>query len=802
MPIQTIITSQSGLVGTLPSLAYINTNDTVSTVTMTGYLTAEVNAGAIFTMPCMALVSTQTTLRAAQDVGWYEVQRVGAEWSLIPVTGGGGGTVNPGSINQLAWYAANGATVSGLSTANNGVLVTSSGGVPSISTTLPTGLTIPSATITSSTAALTAGSVIAAPVAGTDLVNKTYADGLVSAANSYKYWVSTSTPALANSVNLGALTSGLLKISVSTGTAIPATAVDGTDYWAPGDVIVLPGPPTMGSDAATKAYVDAAVSGNNYLPAVVCSTTANLSATYNNGTAGVGATLTATGNGAFSTDGISPTLNSRILVAFETSAAYNGIYTLTTVGDGSHPYVLTRATNYDTAAQINPGDTVLVETGTLYAGTLWFQSAVVTTIGTDPIVFTELAFITIPISLANGGTGVSLMPSNGGIVYSNSSTLAILAGTATAYQMLQSGSSTAPAWSTSTWPATTTANQLLYSSSANTVAGLTTADNGVLITSSSGVPSWLANSGTPGYVLTANSGAPPSWQNIQADGAVTEIAADSGSATPTTGTITVSGGSTGLTTSGSGSTIDLTGTLAILHGGTGITSFGTGVQTALGQNVTGSGGMVLANSPTITTPVIAEIKDANGNVQLDFYAASSAVNYISMSNSPTGVACGIVASGTDTNITLQLNGKGNAGVVESGATNGSFAPAGYKGEVINVNVPSGSPVTFSSSTPKTLTSISLTAGNWMITGNLSATFNTTGNAVLCGISLTSNLLPDQSLLSVIFNTSNYLNTNIGVVAPTRIISITSTTTFYLVGQLNSATGNSIAVCGNLNAVRI
>ncbi len=55
----------------------------------------------------------------------------------------GSGTVNSGLINQVAWYAAAGTAVSGLSTANNGVLVTSGAGVPSISTTLPSGLTIP-----------------------------------------------------------------------------------------------------------------------------------------------------------------------------------------------------------------------------------------------------------------------------------------------------------------------------------------------------------------------------------------------------------------------------------------------------------------------------------------------------------------------------------------------------------------------------------------------------------------------------------------------------------------------------------
>ncbi len=77
------------------------------------------------------------------------------------------------------------------------------------------------------------------------------------------------------------------------------------------------------------------------------------------------------------------------------------------------------------------------------------------------------------------------------------------------------------------------------------------------------------------------------------------------------GTVTsvdASGGSTGLTFSGGPITGDgvltLAGTLDVAHGGTGITSFGTGVATALGQNVTGSGGLVQKTSPTLTTPVL------------------------------------------------------------------------------------------------------------------------------------------------------------------------------------------------------
>lgn len=70
-----------------------------------------------------------------------------------------------------------------------------------------------------------------------------------------------------------------------------------------------------------------------------------------------------------------------------------------------------------------------------------------------------------------------------------------------------------------------------------------------------------------------------------------------------TGTVTSSGSLTlGGTLSNVSLTTQVTGTLPVGNGGTGITAFGTGVATALGQNVTGSGGIVLATSPTLVTP--------------------------------------------------------------------------------------------------------------------------------------------------------------------------------------------------------
>lgn len=100
--------------------------------------------------------------------------------------------------------------------------------------------------------------------------------------------------------------------------------------------------------------------------------------------------------------------------------------------------------------------------------------------------FTSVSF---PITLAQGGTNANLTANNGGIFYSTSTAGAILAGTATAGQIVRSGASTTPSWSTATYPATTTINRLLYSSAANVISDLATANSSILVTDGSGVPS-------------------------------------------------------------------------------------------------------------------------------------------------------------------------------------------------------------------------------------------------------------------------------------------------------------------------
>ena len=222
---------------------------------------------------------------------------------------------------------------------------------------------------------------------------------------------------------------------------------------------------------------------------VVAATTANLAATYANGTAGVGATLSATATGAVIFDTtINNVAGSRYLFKNQTTTYQNGVYVCTLIGRFGQAAIFTRDPDYDTPAEINNTGLILVQQGNTLAGTVWYNSTPVVTIGSDAITYSKFTGINLPLTLAQGGTGAALTASNGGILYSNATTSAILAGTATARQILMSGASTTPIWSTATYPATTTINQIIYSSANNVISGLATGNNSILATGATGIP--------------------------------------------------------------------------------------------------------------------------------------------------------------------------------------------------------------------------------------------------------------------------------------------------------------------------
>ena len=119
---------------------------------------------------------------------------------------------------------------------------------------------------------------------------------------------------------------------------------------------------------ANKMYVDQVAQGLDTKPSCKLGTTANLTATYNNGSVGVGATLTNSGTqGTLTLDSTAANLNDRILVKDQTDATQNGIYTVTNVGGASTNWILTRASPEDQPAELTGGSFVFVEEGVLNA---------------------------------------------------------------------------------------------------------------------------------------------------------------------------------------------------------------------------------------------------------------------------------------------------------------------------------------------------------------------------------------------------------------------------------------------------
>ena len=149
--------------------------------------------------------------------------------------------------------------------------------------------------------------------------------------------------------------------------------------------------PTSANDAATKAYVDNTTAGLNFHAAVHAATTANLDATYNNGTSGVGATLTANANEALVVDGHTLNADERVLVKNQTAGLQNGIYVVTATGDVSNPWILTRATDADNspAGEISYGDFCFVQSGSTNVG----YGYIVNTTGTITIGTTAISYV-------------------------------------------------------------------------------------------------------------------------------------------------------------------------------------------------------------------------------------------------------------------------------------------------------------------------------------------------------------------------------------------------------------------------
>ena len=192
--------------------------------------------------------------------------------------------------------------------------------------------------------------------------------------------------------------------------------------------------PNIGTDAANKQYVDNLVStGIHIHTPVVLATSPGSSRTdtYNNGTAGVSATLTSVANGTLVIDGTVASSAIRVLIQDCSNPIGNGVYVVTNPGSGAAQYVMTRASDADTSGQqstqsLDDGSYFFTTGGTTNKGAAWvntnsgtidfgstsitfalFSNSQVYSAGNGLSLTATTFSLDTPVSLLNGGTGAT-----------------------------------------------------------------------------------------------------------------------------------------------------------------------------------------------------------------------------------------------------------------------------------------------------------------------------------------------------------------------------------------------------------
>ena len=580
-------------------------------------------------------------------------------------------TVNAqGQLTAAANVTISASGIGAVTTINGTANEITASGASTVTLSLPAALTFTGKTVTGGTFNMTAATVgadtVTTNIATQTLTNKTLTAPVISTiVNTGTLTLPTSTDTLVGRATTDTLTNktisgasntltnignaSLTNSSVTVGTTAIALGASSLTLGGLTSVAVTQDP-TSALQLATKQYVDAVAEGLHVHASCAAATTGTLASitggtvTYNNGASGVGATLTLS-VALTVLDGYTLVNGDRVLVKNEATQANNGIYTWATGG-----LVLTRATDFDTAAEMASGDFTFVSYGTLYGSTGWVQTDPVTVVGTSPVTWIQFS----GSGAYTAGTGLTLTGTQFSIT--NTAVTAAAYGSATQVgtftvnaqgQLTLAGNTTVtPAVGSITGLGTGVATALAIAVGS---AGAFVTFNGALGTPSSGT---LTNAtGLP--VSTGISGL--------GTGVATALAVNVGSA----GAFVVNGGALG--TPSSGTVTNLTGTASInINGTVGATTATTGAFTTISASGVITSTVVTGTAPftVASTTAVANLTSTNTVTTAITADSTNATNYLTFVNGTSGNLGQLVNSSITCNP--------STGVLTGGISGGTF----------------------------------------------------------------------------------------------------------------------------------
>ncbi len=602
--------------------AQLKTTDNFTVNPSNAYFSATRLGGSLTTnaQPNVTSVGTLTSLAVTGNVTAGNVYAnsgtIGA--SLLTGTLTTAAQPNVTSVGTLTSLGVNGTVTAVAFTANTGVFTGNGSGLSAIAGANVTGTVSTSTTAGTVTTAAqpnitSVGTLTSLAVTGNATAGNVYANSGTIGASLLTGTLTTA--AQPNITSVGTLTSATVTGNVAAGnlttTGVLSVTGTGTSSIAgnldmTSNNITNLAEPVNASDAATKQYVDDVAQGlhtHDSCNAATQTTLASISGgtvTYNNGSSGVGATLTTTGS--YTTiDGVTLSNGMRILVKNEANAAHNGIY------DRTSTTVLTRSTDFDTPTEMAGGDFVFVTAGTLYDSTGWVMTDAVTTVGTSNVNWTQFS----GAGTYTAGTGLTLTGSQFSVNVAQPTITSV--GTLTGLAV-----------------------------NGNITAANITANTGVFTGNGSGL-SQLAGGNVTGQVgnaLVAGTVYTAAQPNITSVGTLTSlsvtgnVSAGNVSGTLLTGTLTTAA-QPNVTSLGTLTSLGVNGTVTAVAftANTGIfTGNGSGLSAIAGANVTGTvssattaGTVTTAAQPNITSTGTLTGLGVNGNITAANITANTGV---------------------------------------------------------------------------------------------------------------------------------------------------------------------------------